>query len=56
MDYPYVLGGLSMLVGYLKSFIQQSPQYNDENFKLFLMSWQKKRLSQIMRTKCFHKI
>lgn len=37
---PYVIGGISMLIGYLKALITRSPRYEDPQFRHFLHHYQ----------------
>jgi poly-beta-1,6-N-acetyl-D-glucosamine synthase len=39
-DKPYVLGGLAMLWGWLKSALQAKPRYDDPEFRMFLRRYQ----------------
>ena len=41
---PYVLGGLAMLWGWLKSALQRKPRYGDPEFRRFLRSYQMRAL------------
>jgi len=41
---PYVLGGLAMLWGWLKSALQRKPRYDDPEFRRFLRSYQMRAL------------
>lgn len=41
---PYILGGLAMLWGYLKSMIARVPRYKDENLREFIRDYQWKCL------------
>lgn len=45
---PYVLGGLLIIVGYLKAAVQGRPRYEDENFRRALREWQWKRLFETL--------
>ena len=40
IDKPYVLGGLAMLWGWLKSALQGKPRYDDPEFRKFLRRYQ----------------
>jgi hypothetical protein len=40
VDKPYVLGGLAMLWGWLKSALQGKPRYDDPEFRRFLRRYQ----------------
>jgi len=50
--YPYVLGGLCIILGYVQAWLQGSPQYSDKNFIRRLRKWQVHKLSEILRTRC----
>lgn len=41
---PYVLGGLAMLWGWVKSALQRKPRYEDEEFRKFLRRYQRRAL------------
>lgn len=41
---PYVLGGLTILWGWLRSVLQSKPQYNDLEFRKFLRGYQRRSL------------
>ena len=41
---PFVIGGLLIVVGYLKAAIQGRPRYEDERFRRSLRKWQWQRL------------
>lgn len=44
IDKPYVLGGLAMLWGWLKSALQGKPRYGDPEFRKFLRRYQRRAL------------
>jgi len=44
VDKPYVLGGLAMLWGWLKSALQGKPRYGDPEFRKFLRRYQRRAL------------
>jgi hypothetical protein len=44
VDKPYVLGGLAMLWGWLKSALQGKPRYDDPEFRKFLRRYQRRAL------------
>lgn len=58
IEKPYITGGLAMLWGWLKSFIQNKPRYEDRRFRKFLNKYQwqalflgkKKAISNIHQT------
>ena len=41
---PYLIGGLAMLFGYMKSMLRRSEQYPDEEFIKFVRQYQRKAL------------
>ncbi len=41
---PYVLGGLAMLWGWVRSAIQRKPRYDNEKFRTFLRRYQRRAL------------
>jgi hypothetical protein len=41
---PFVIGGASMLFGYMKSWLDSSPQFNHPEFRQFLHKYQKRCL------------
>jgi hypothetical protein len=43
-DKPYVLGGLAMLWGWLKSALQGTSRYDDLEFRRFLRRYQRRAL------------
>jgi biofilm PGA synthesis N-glycosyltransferase PgaC len=52
ITYPYVLGGLWLILGYLQALFKRSPQYPDKNFISYLRKWQINKLYQILRSRC----
>jgi hypothetical protein len=44
IDKPYVLGGLAILWGWLKSAMQGMPRYDDPEFRAFLRHYQRRAL------------
>jgi hypothetical protein len=44
IDKPYVLGGLAILWGWLKSAMQGKPRYEDPEFRQFLRRYQRRAL------------
>lgn len=56
---PYVIGGLAILWGWLRSWLQQKPRYDDPEFRKFLRRYQwrallvgkKKAIEEIHRSK-----
>jgi len=49
LDYPYVMGGGAMIIGYLQAILQGSEQLGDEELKRFLRKFQIAKLSRILR-------
>jgi glycosyltransferase involved in cell wall biosynthesis len=49
LDRPFVLGGMSMLIGYLTAVIDKSATFGDAEFRTYLRRWQLKRLARILR-------
>ncbi len=45
---PYIIGGLLILIGYLKAAIQRKPRYGDPAFRTDLQQWQLGRLKQLV--------
>jgi hypothetical protein len=41
---PYVLGGLAMLWGWIKSALERKPRYEDAEFRRFLRRYQRRVL------------
>ena len=48
LKYPYVVGGLFIIMGYLEGVLE-GEQYDDENFRRWLWKWQKNKLLQYLR-------
>ncbi|GAB3679149.1 glycosyltransferase [Salinisphaera aquimarina] len=45
---PYVIGGLLIIAGYLRSTLQSRAQYPDPAFRKSLRAWQRQRLRQLL--------
>ncbi|MGF1583279.1 MAG: glycosyltransferase family 2 protein [Gemmataceae bacterium] len=43
---PWVLGGLCILAGYCKAWLERRPRYNDLAFRKFLRRWQMQELAR----------
>jgi len=50
-DRPYVLGSLCMIIGYLEEMWKGSSKYGDQQFRQFLRTWRKEKLTSILRLK-----
>ncbi|MBM4286588.1 MAG: glycosyltransferase family 2 protein [Deltaproteobacteria bacterium] len=47
-DYPYVIGGLCTILGYLQALLKGAKPYDDREFRNFLWKWQLKKLSELL--------
>jgi poly-beta-1,6-N-acetyl-D-glucosamine synthase len=48
-DRPYIIGGICLIIGYLKSLICQSSQYDNREFRNYLQRWQLHKLFTLLR-------
>lgn len=46
---PYLIGGLSLLIGYLNACLQKAKQFEDSEFRRFLRRWQLHKLAGILK-------
>ncbi len=46
---PYLLGGLSLLIGYLNACLKGAKQFEDKKFRRFLRKWQLHKLAVILK-------
>jgi hypothetical protein len=49
LDYPYIVGSLCFIIGYLQALLQGAERYNNKNFRQFFHKWQLSKLSSILR-------
>jgi poly-beta-1,6-N-acetyl-D-glucosamine synthase len=49
LNYPYVIGGFCIIIGYLQAVLERAEQYDDENFRRWLWKWQKNKLLEFLR-------
>lgn len=43
-EYPWIIGGMMILAGYVEGFIRGRPRYEDPAFRKYLQNWQLTRL------------
>jgi poly-beta-1,6-N-acetyl-D-glucosamine synthase len=48
IDYPYVIGGLCTLWGYLQALLKGEKPCDDLEFRNFLWKWQLKKLTELL--------
>ena len=50
LDYPYIIKGFCIIMGYIRALFEGSEQYNDEKFRKWLWKWQLDKIIKTIKT------
>ncbi|TXT40138.1 MAG: putative glycosyltransferase [Comamonadaceae bacterium] len=50
---PFIIGGILIMMGYIKAFIQRVPRYDNLEFRAYLQNWQLNQLKEKIRNRFF---
>ena len=48
---PFIIGGILILIGYIRAFIQRVPRYDNAEFRAYLHNWQLNQLKEKIRNR-----